>query len=146
MDSFIPKWPPHIFIYIYIYIYKHSWVCRLIPNISALRSPNWEDYQELEANPASKKRKLWQLCGLHFSTPLHRVKKWHHFQKLAAAGPVEVTFKLMLTERWNCLSRTVTCYKRSLPYKVVMNLKTQSQAWWRMTLIPALGRQRQADF
>jgi hypothetical protein len=33
----------------------------------------------------------------------------------------------------------------SNPNKIVLKLK-RSGAWWRMALLPALGRQRQADF
>jgi hypothetical protein len=39
------------------------------------------------------------------------------------------------TQRWTC----------SLIYSDPKNYKN-SQAWWYMPLIPALGRQRQADF
>jgi hypothetical protein len=34
----------------------------------------------------------------------------------------------------------------ALPYQLLIKKMPYSRAWWRTPLIPALGRQRQADF
>jgi hypothetical protein len=43
-------------------------------------------------------------------------------------------------------SKTILSHDLSIPFSIIYKRMLLSQAWWRTPLIPALGRQRQADF